>query len=219
MVKVFLFNNGRCAIAYASFCESSDIKILTAPEKKYYGSCASEKRKAEYLTGRILAKVALSRLTTVGKPVSVLKMADGRPRFSEPYENFSLSITHSHNVVVVIVFPSTMNYGIDLEFFNPDYFSAMKYKLRKQFSNVNNLEKATTLWCLKESMCKTGFYEGFFVKQISSNIDFLYKEIGENSIEIPNNVSFSYLKLFPHGVAFVFRDTKWIFTIVKLKED
>lgn len=217
-MEVFLFNKGRCAIAYASFCECSDTEILSASEEEYYKSCASEKRKAEYLAGRVLAKEALSKLTSVEKTVSVLRMSDGRPYFSKPYEKFSLSVTHSHDVIVVMIFPSTMNYGIDLEFLNPNYFSAMKYDLKKHFSNIDkdNLENVTTLWCLKESMYKTGVHEKFLVKRSSDDINLLYREVGENSIVIPNNISFSYSELFPYGVAFVFKNAKWILTIAKL---
>lgn len=218
-----LFNEGKCAIACASFDECSDKTVLTDVEKKYYDGFGSEKRKAEYLAGRFLAKKVLSQLVAITEVASILKSTDGKPYFDEPYGNFSISITHSRGIIVVIVFPSTMNYGIDLEYFDSNRITTMKYGLKKNFFDIEqqDVEEITTLWSLKEAVYKTGVREGFSVRQKSNDINALYEELGKNSIDFTNIIRplhFSSRTLIPYGIAFSFSSSEWVFTIVKLSK-
>lgn len=209
------FNKGRCAVACASFSECLDISVLTVTEKRYYDDCKSEKRKSEYLAGRFLTKEILSRLTTITEPVSVLKSASGKPCFSPPYSNFSLSITHSQNTVAVIVFPAIMNYGIDLEIFNPKYLPAMRYGLKKYFPDIEQceIEETTALWCLREAAYKVGIRESFSAEQGNIKSDIL--EICHGIIA---NTATSF-KISSYGTGLVFQISKLTYAIVKAEKE
>lgn len=153
-MQALLLNDGKCALAFVDIKESIGDFCISSEEGLYLCSCNSEKRKKEYIYGRIAAKFALRLLSTNSEAI-IRNDSIGKPYFVGR-SDFSLSITHSHGIVAVLVFPAEMRCGIDLELIN----ERRKDTLNKMFSTSHgSIYKLTELWTLKEAMYKTGTNE------------------------------------------------------------
>lgn len=160
-----LFRDGRCAVSFARVTDYNDVGCLSKEEFSYFSSCKSEKRRQEFLAGRCVAKATLAKLIKVSSEVSILKDENGKPYFAPPYEQFCVSISHSHGIIAVLIYPIPLEYGIDLEFIDENHLPYLK-KIFSESRN-ENIMQLTTLWCLKEAAYKIGIKENFVARHTS----------------------------------------------------
>jgi len=159
-MHILRFNSGRCCIAFIEIGEEFNASCLSDEEKLGLQKRSSEKKRQEFLYGRYIAKIALQQCLSQDnitmQSISVLNDEAGKPYITNDF-GYSVSITHSHGIVSVMVFPSIMSYGIDIEFINNKHEKALK----RFFKNINDINELTKLWCLKESTYKADIKDNF----------------------------------------------------------
>lgn len=217
-------SDDKCAVVFANTEEDVETEILSESELVYYNGCQSEERRKEFLVSRYAAKFALDVLFGVDEysGVSILKDENGKPYFSAPYDEWSLSITHSHGTVAVLVFPANMEYGIDLEFID----KARLPILKKFFPGNKTRSKLdmTILWSVMEAAYKVGIKTDFPSRTWRENLKpCCFDDIGFDDVFLLANSLGEYLQSFchwqelafpPEGKALILESENWIFTIV-----
>jgi phosphopantetheinyl transferase len=166
------FYNGkenRCVFAFTRIANSGiseeDFRVLmSAEELKRINSIGSEKVKKQYCLARVLTKKALSSFTGefAFNDVSVLNEKNGCP-FIESSE-YAVSITHTNDIVAVLVFKNNFSFGIDIESPREKAKEALESILIDGEPVCRDLENLTVAWTLKESLSKalkSGFYLPF----------------------------------------------------------
>ncbi len=138
---------------------------LSSDEKTDYGTMTYEKRRLDWLAGRLAARRAL-RLFGVDGQVTVKADESGEPRFAGPIgEKYGLTISHSNIWATAIVWERTgslgeeRHLGVDIEqigdrteAFLEDNFTAPERILLPEGPERSVL--ATALWSLKEAALK-----------------------------------------------------------------
>ena len=110
-----------CSWVYseADEIDEEEVKsILHEEEYNYWQSAMSEKRKQEYLLGRLSAKIALEKIESTVLRYSEVNISSGVFRFpviKTPKLNEKLSISHTDNHAVALIFPEEQPMGIDIE--------------------------------------------------------------------------------------------------------
>jgi len=118
---------------------------LSNVEKAVYEQFTNERRQSEWLTSRIL----LNRI--LGRPVTIAYDVNNKPFL--PDNELFISISHSKNMVAVVV--SKSNVGMDIE-----QIAARATKVRHKFLTGNELNWCETdvdhtlVWTVKEASYK-----------------------------------------------------------------
>ncbi|MCW5828217.1 MAG: SDR family NAD(P)-dependent oxidoreductase [Deltaproteobacteria bacterium] len=138
---------------------------LSADERADYGTMTFEKRRLEWLAGRLAARQALKGFGT-SSDVTVKADDSGEPRFAGPLgDKYGLTISHSNIWATAIVWErkgqlgEERHVGVDIErtgdrseAFLEDNFSAAERAALP--SNGLRSETATLIWSFKESALK-----------------------------------------------------------------
>ena len=127
---------------------------LTALERQTFSAFQVEKRKRDWLAGRVAAKRALQQKS--GLPFQALEIRNepgGRPVHS----CWHLSITHSGDAAGAVV--SQTPVGLDMEVIEPRDSSFVRLVFsteeRRQLESIREPDAAMTrLWCEKEAYAK-----------------------------------------------------------------
>ena len=141
--------------------------LLSKEELSRFGQMKVEKRKIEWLLGRITAKALLTstHLPFTGLPFSTVVIdnhPEGAPFITEPVTRGSLSISHRQNIAVCAFTPlSDRKLGIDLEkietremSFVEDFFTHTEANHTKNLPEETRHIWSTLVWSAKESILK-----------------------------------------------------------------
>jgi phosphopantetheinyl transferase len=163
------FNEGsaECVLTLASpwdVIPQNYEELLSDKELERLRSIVSEKRRREYVLGRIITKNALS--TLVGKikhqDVSTLNETSGCPVIVN--SDYAVSISHSGGLVASLVFEKRHSFGIDVECISEKNIRAAAHVTSEQEPVPRNPEHLIIAWTLKEALSKAlkcGFYRSF----------------------------------------------------------
>ena len=172
-------------------CEDSPFEKvkewLGTSELDRYHSFGSEKRRHQYVIGRIAAKNAIMKLIDVKDPtqINISNAKDGHPVM----ENIEISITHSNNYAAAIAYSTESTFGIDIERINEQRIKTLSYISLENEQIKQNSTQLTIAWCMKESLSKAllcGFsqpFETFRIKSLQ---------------QLANNDATSYYATFAH---------------------
>lgn len=142
-----------------SLIKSSDVNenILSNEEIEKFYSFKSQKRQLQFFLGRYSAKIAIFNKDYPSaqnfKDIIIENGASGEPL----HKNYFLSIAHSKNIGVSIIFPEKNLVGIDIEFFDEKFLKFQKF-IEPCF--LGTAKDATISMSMKEAMSKailTGF--------------------------------------------------------------
>ena len=152
------------ACVKGSFSElESSLSILHQEELAHFNQLKFKKRKFTYLLGRVSARHALSEL--IGEE-ALKSLAIGFGVFKFPIlknyrgDQIQLSISHCEDVGMALAFPEAHPLAIDLEKIDHEKTSAMQSMVNDsemdllQAFELNEAEKSTLLWTIKESVSK-----------------------------------------------------------------
>jgi phosphopantetheinyl transferase len=154
--------------------------ILTNEEKKLYDGCRILKRKADWLSGRIAAKRAVTKMLGLrqSQVVEILRYDSGAP-FVTGHTEISVSIAHSGSYAVAAVAPFKI--GIDLELLElrPESFVRSVLSSRELESLIdkngdNYILEVNRLWTCKEAVSK--------VHQWGGNLNFKMIDCCDNPV-------------------------------------
>jgi phosphopantetheinyl transferase len=168
---------------------------LSDAETTEYLNIRSEKRRNEWLAGRLAAKDAFYQFHGCAyasaedyyriekyQQISVLSYPSRAPYFSE-YPHLNLSISHSQDYCIAVISTSTI--GIDLEWIEPRptslvrrFFCQAEWDLLEEFcqSSVDLDTQITRLWTRKEAAAK--------FLQLGGSLDFRLLDTSEDIIAL-----------------------------------
>lgn len=131
-------------------------EILSGEETVVYNSFKIQKRKKEWLMGRMAAKCLLAERDVFSKPLTHYTIS--KDKYCRPFCDGSLiSISHSNDrAVAAIALNQNCNFlGIDLEYIQDRCNSWYKdYFCSEELINGNNPSDGTRLWTVKEALLK-----------------------------------------------------------------
>ncbi len=149
---------------------------LFGEEKNYFNELKVEKRKKNYLLGRISAKNSVAHLTGVSneKKIEIHYGVFNQPIVKcQGHSNIQVSISHSDNYGASLAFQEAYPIGIDIEEASHDRAGLAKSQL-SEFEINNHLAKdrysPIMLWTAKEALSKalkTGLLCDFNLYEIS----------------------------------------------------
>ena len=134
--------------------------FLSTEEQRYVGKLKSEKRKKEFILGRIAAKGAINMLS--GNPVPFQHMTISSGVFNQPIvksvyvHNINVSISHSTKRAYALAFPEEFPCGIDAETYSKKSEETVYKVLSEEEKNLLATANITPLlvWTAKESLSK-----------------------------------------------------------------
>lgn len=146
-------------------------KILTPAELTDFNEFSFEKRKSEFLLGRLVSKLTVSEwLQQKGKNWDLLQLRMGNDIFNKPYchpeqpvllESWpNLSLSHSHGMAAALVFSREHPMGIDLEKIDEKHTEVVAAEMTSQERDIFaglGLKGAlpyTLNWTIKEAYSK-----------------------------------------------------------------
>jgi phosphopantetheinyl transferase len=141
--------------------------LLTKAEQAYFKRFRYQKRKLEWLGGRVAAKAAILEFTARGsllnkmQQLTILPDEHGRPTADLPV-NIALSISHSSKFAVALV-SSRKTSGIDLQKISPKLPDLTdRFATAKDLSilaglpvTADHVTRLTMLWAAKEALKKS----------------------------------------------------------------
>ncbi len=154
------------AFAPALCREAADVRrdeILHPGELAAYDALRFERRRGEFLLGRLAAKVALGRFLEEPRWPAI-EVVPGV--FQQPLVRHSGSllpgvcITHSGGTAAAVAFPAAHPMALDLERLDPDRFAVLKTQVslsevdHERLSLEEALRRVTQVWTAKESLSK-----------------------------------------------------------------
>lgn len=138
-------------------------KWLHVKELKYYLTLAYEKRMKDYLSGRYVAKKAISAFVD-NQDLGEILIQQGifqQPIIKYPCEhNIQVSITHCDDLSASIVFPEEFPMGIDIEKISVKLKGTFKSQMTENEKEIvesffySEEAMLTLLWTAKESLSK-----------------------------------------------------------------
>lgn len=154
-----IFNNKYigCSIVKIGHEPESKKDLLCYKERLKFQSLKNDKRKVEWISGRIAAKNALHSFN--GERNSEVKNRDsGQPYFPD-YPELCLSISHSNEFAVAIVSSNRVGIDIELVKVRPDSLARFFYTVKekdklKKSSSQDKHRLMTEFWTRKEAYAK-----------------------------------------------------------------
>ncbi len=178
-----------CSDSELESCENGSSSLFTSAEIDVLNRFRSEKRRKEWVTGRVAAKEAASEFLrrTPSEPIEILMGNNGEPLVQEP---IFISITHSNGIALALV--SEAPVGVDLEKVEerPDsfldfYFSEKEKDFISEKDHLATDEQITALWTAKEAVSKVlGKGGQLNFKTIECNRKFAVVDKNISSIEL-----------------------------------
>lgn len=158
-----------------------DPKIFHSDECSYFESLLFQRRKSNFLLGRLSAKQAASVLLSEPNLYSIRVETGvfGQPLLrTAAVSGYQVSIAHCDDIGTAVVFPEAHPMGIDIERISPDRNKTMESQLttseRERLEAVRGLEEYAILlavsWTVKEAISKilrTGFTASLQVLEIN----------------------------------------------------
>lgn len=192
LVKQVLFNNANTSFqSTIGFCLKQDIEndlchtsILNHLEIQTAKNMLHEKRRTSYLMGRISAKVALKKHLMMDD-CSGFNIENGV--FNHPVicgnvrHGYQLSISHTDNIAVSIVFEEKHPIGIDIEAMDNEDIKYINDLLTPREMIFSERVTPLILWTSKEALSKclkTGLtlpYKWFEINRISKIDEGIYE--------------------------------------------
>ncbi|MCI5145057.1 MAG: 4'-phosphopantetheinyl transferase superfamily protein [Candidatus Electrothrix sp. AR3] len=146
-------------------------QLLSPKEQEYYKRFKYQKRRKEWLGGRIAAKAALMQagFADQAKQLTILPDEFGRPRatgMQVEQAKVSFSISHSSRYAVALAMPG-QSCGIDLQKISPKladltnhFATAQELSLLARQPDISSEDLGLTmLWAAKESLKKSLLYD------------------------------------------------------------
>ncbi len=133
-------------------------------EVSIFGCAKTNKRRAEFVSGRHAAKLAVQALTNTTS--SVRDIVIKRGVFGQPVlacteaASVCVSLAHSQGLAVALAFEAGHPMGVDLEAIDDRHTSTLQSQLSETerllgYGNADTLlELSTHLWCAKEAVAK-----------------------------------------------------------------
>nr|WP_231116781.1 4'-phosphopantetheinyl transferase superfamily protein [Paenibacillus polymyxa] len=194
---------------------SLDSEMFHPEECSYFESLLFQRRKANFMLGRLSAKQAASVLLSEPnlRNISVETGVFGQPLLrATAAPGYQVSIAHCDNIGTAVVFPEAHPMGIDIEKINPGRIKTMESLLtmeeRERIAAVRGIEEYSVLvtvsWTVKEAISKilrTGFTASSQVLEI-------------NEIRLQGGCFRSTFSHFPQYAAQSYQLGNYIFTIV-----
>ena len=180
------------------------LSILSKSELERVKNFSSQKRKEEFILGRILLRTYLGKkLKKEEKNINIKIAKDGAILVLETLNNKQLfaSISHSNNVVVVAIDYTPIGVDIEHKKDRKDFLKLSKVafsdeKLILKIKNENNLEKI-----------KDYFYNAWTKKEALYKLESTLKNY-KNDFNTPYKINFTNKKLF----------NEFSFTIAKISK-
>jgi 4'-phosphopantetheinyl transferase len=191
-----------------------DPEIFHSDECSYFESLLFQRRKSNFLLGRLSAKQAASVLLREQnlRNISVETGVFGQPLLrTTGVPGYQVSIAHCDDIGTAVVFPEAHPMGIDIERISPNRNKTMESQLtteeRERIAAVRGVEEYSVLltvsWTVKEAISKilrTGFTASLQVLEI-------------NEIRFNSGCFRSTFSHFPQYAAQSYRLGNYIFTI------
>jgi len=164
-------------------------RLLSEAEREFFQQFRYEKRRREWLGGRIAAKAALLKqpdaaaFEAQARQLTILPDAQGRPTVSGGADGLALSITHSGRYAAALAMQGR-HCGIDLQIISAKLLGMTKYfaaaaelelLLAKQAEIGGEAAALTLLWAVKEAVKKSlaqnqpGMFAGITVSRITAD--------------------------------------------------
>lgn len=171
----------------------------------YLDKIGHEKKKKEFLASRLLLKQLLQYYDLEYKGVI-------KDDILKPYlvgHKFHISISHSHDYATAVIQPEHKT-AIDIELISPKMLDiAPKFLTEEEAAfALQDQEKATLLWCAKETLYKIYhgrglvFKENLFIRSFPDNKEgFMHTEIKVGSLSWQYEMH--YLVRNGYGITFV----------------
>lgn len=207
------YPNSKVVLNYASLELLKDKSFLdqvwawlSAEEQKRYKSFVSQQQANQFLLARVLLRSQLSKRVPIVLPNEWVFVVDdyGKPRLSDKfsYLNLHFNLSHSENLVVLVLaegevelgadneIGKKLNLGIDVENIHRPIFSmalAKRYFSESELTDLAKLaeqqqvKRIAQLWTLKESYLKTN---GLGVRVPLNKLEFCFEEEGGLNIDI-----------------------------------
>ncbi|MGY3792653.1 4'-phosphopantetheinyl transferase family protein [uncultured Aquimarina sp.] len=157
------------------------LHFLHRKELRYLETLKFEKRRSNFLMGRVAAKTAISKLSD--EPLDSIAIEYGVFKFpivkSIGIHNIQIGISHTKNIGFAIAFPEEHPMGIDVEIIDDNRVNTIrKFITEKELGLIANIEKpfnmtSTLVWSVKESISKifkTGLTMDFNVLEMKTLI-------------------------------------------------
>lgn len=193
---------------YATLLQSSE-HYLHYKEIKMLNQLPSVSRKHSYLLGRAAAKWALKEICPQNlTEVHITNGIFDQPTFKSIHANLSLSISHSKDVGVALLFPDEHPMAIDIEHIDSCNHTALSMQLvpseLEYINTYSELPMCVLLWTAREALAKV-LKTGMMVCLDILSID---------KITIYNNIVIStYKNFYQYKALSILLDENLILTI------
>ncbi|SFE51849.1 4'-phosphopantetheinyl transferase superfamily protein [Chitinophaga sp. CF118] len=157
------FNAGFCIIKQELPDLINKIQLLHQDERNYFDTLLFDKRKADYLLGRIASKKAIGELT---KEENMDSISIGFGIFQFPVvkssvnRNIQVSISHCDNLGIALAFPEEHPLGVDIEKLDNNKIDVMRSQVcANEFDLISSSDLClptgyTVIWTIRESLSK-----------------------------------------------------------------
>lgn len=131
--------------------------FLHPDERNYFNTLTAAKRQHSYLHGRYTAKQAVASYTGY-MPASFKISAGVFQQPVLPITNVQLSLSHTDEWCIAVVFPETHPMGVDVELISPAIYETTDEIIsthERTLFNVLDAGYLSLLWTIKEALSKT----------------------------------------------------------------
>lgn len=143
------------------YVDYENISILNEKEKEIYFSFKINKRKVDWLAGRIATKKAFLNFYNnfSVNEITILNREDRSPYIVE-FPSIYVTISHTEDIAIALI--STNKLGVDIEKISPINMAISKYffskneldKIQNMLSNEEKLKLLYKYWTRKEAIAK-----------------------------------------------------------------
>lgn len=152
-------------------------QVLSEQEIRRSRTITSKKRALHYILGRVSAKIGIQKAVDAGllnstfglktsclKDISILNKENGAPyveilNHPENGDGFKVSIAHTKNIAMSLIFKGNLICGIDIEVqdfkANASKINALKRMTNESIFSEQDPKLLTIAWALKEALIKT----------------------------------------------------------------
>lgn len=111
-----------------------------------------DRRRHSYLLGRWCAKQLISKYFNINpKNISIKNGIFGNPLIDGDLQNFGISISHTNNIAVVLIYPHTHPMAIDIELKDDSRLSTINKYIT---TNEKKYNLPLQIWAARESVSK-----------------------------------------------------------------
>lgn len=158
------FNAGFCVLNQKLPDLIKNLPLLHPNERDYFDKLTFDKRKADYLLGRIASKKAIGELAEEEENMESISIGFGVFQFpvvrSAVNRNIQVSISHCDNIGIALAFPEEHPLGVDIEKMDEHNVNVMRSQVcANEFDLISSSDLClstgyTIIWTIKESLSK-----------------------------------------------------------------